>query len=98
MRVAAVDQLEDLERAQLGIDEPVEAHAERRVLRELLDAIAPLVARRRRHHFDRDARRHANEPTLRRPWAAREEDERIGDAPAVRADRELTAGAPDDDA
>src|SRR5262249_10903371 len=99
MRVAAVGaELEDLEGAELGIDEPVPLHAERGVLSELLDAIASLVARRRRHHLDRDARRDADESPKR--WASRvtQVDGEVGHAPAPWRDPELRAGSRDEDA
>jgi hypothetical protein len=54
-RVAAVRaKLEDGDDPHVGIDEPVEADAERRVLEELRDAVALLVTGKRGENLDRN--------------------------------------------
>ncbi len=51
-------ELEDLEQAQLGIYEPVEADAEGSVVAELVDSVTAGVSRFRGNDFDHDVRRH----------------------------------------
>src|ERR1041385_6591462 len=64
-RVAAAGELEDLERLQAGVEDPVEADAERCVLVHLLDPVTALIARSGGHNFDDDVRRNAHDPITR---------------------------------
>jgi hypothetical protein len=59
-------ELEDLERPQRRVDQPVPPHAEGGIIVYFLDAVAANVYRCRRYHFDYEVRRCAKRTAPRR--------------------------------
>lgn len=85
---------EDLERARLGIDDPVLRDTEGRAVSLLLDTVAPLVARRRGDDRDHDVCGRSRQGGL--SWgqpASGEEHHDVGLATAARGDGDLALGA-----
>src|SRR5262249_12797916 len=98
VRVPAVRiALEDLHGAQLWIDDPIPAHAERRVLEELLQAIEPRLARGRHDDLAHDARGRVNQAIPGGKTIAGKEDGEVRHPTRARRTGVLDARAEDED-